>query len=245
MRFIGVIPARYQSFRLPGKALIEIAGKTLVEWVYLRACRSRRLEEVLVATDDQRIFDVVTGFGGKAVMTRSDHLSGTDRVAEVAAAIPADVYLNVQGDEPCIAAETIDGVCEPFLTDAEIQVTTARVAIDSQEAEDPNVNKVVVDVRGRALYFSRARIPYPRRQQPQYYKHVGIYGYRREFLLNLHRLAPSSLEAAEALEQLRFLENGIPIHVVEVQQDSIGVDTPEDLERVRPLLENEQRLTGR
>ena len=238
MHFVGVIPARLNSTRLPGKPLLEIAGKPLVQWVYLRARQASRLDEVIVATDDERVFSAVEAFGGSVLMTRADHVSGTDRVAEVAQSVEADVFVNIQGDEPLISPATIDQVCTPFERDSEIQVTTARFEItDPEEIESPHVVKVVVNRQDRALYFSRAAIPYRRGHGPVY-KHLGIYGYRREFLHILSELKSSTLEETERLEQLRLLENGIPVHVVEVQEDSLGVDTHEDIDRVRPLLEN-------
>jgi 3-deoxy-manno-octulosonate cytidylyltransferase (CMP-KDO synthetase) len=240
MRFVGVIPARFSSTRLPGKPLLSIAGKPLIQWVYESASRSRRLERLVVATDDERIECAVKTFGGEVVLTRSDHLSGTDRVAEVAAGIDAEVFINVQGDEPLIAAATIDAVCTPFLEDRELQISTARIRIaEWAEAQSPHVVKVVTDDAGRALYFSRSPVPYPRRTPARFFKHIGIYGYRRSFLLALSTLRPSTLERTEALEQLRFLENGHRIQVVEVRDDSLGVDTPEDLERVKLLLEHQ------
>ncbi len=239
MRFVGVIPARYHSSRLPGKPLIKIAGKPLIQWVYERSCQAGRLAEVLVATDDERVFQVVSDFGGKAKMTRTEHLSGTDRVAEVAELTEGDVFVNIQGDEPLIAPSTINAICLPFQEDAALQITTARVEItDPAEVKSPHVNKVVVDRRDRALYFSRSVIPYPQSSPPTFYKHLGIYGYRRDLLLTLSQLQPSPLEKIESLEQLRFLEEGIEIKVILVREDSIGVDTAEDIERVRPLLEN-------
>lgn len=245
MRFVGVIPARLTASRLPGKPLIEIAGKPLVQWVYDQACQAAFLNEVMVATDDEKVFQVVEGFGGKARMTRADHISGTDRVAEVAAVVAADVFINIQGDEPALSPATIDGVCAPFQDDPELQVATARVEIsDLADIESPHVVKVVVDAQDRALYFSRSVVPYPRRLPATFYKHLGIYGYRREFLLGLPCLKPSRLERTEGLEQLRFLENGVTIKVVQVKEDSIGVDTPEDVERVRPLLENRAKVRG-
>jgi 3-deoxy-manno-octulosonate cytidylyltransferase (CMP-KDO synthetase) len=242
MRFVGVVPARFASTRLPGKPLLEIAGKPLIQWVYEAASRATCLERVVVATDDERIFRTVLDFGGQAMMTRADHQSGTDRVAEVAACVDADVFVNVQGDEPLMAAGTIEAVCRPFALDPTLQVSTARIRIaDPEEARKPQVVKVVTDATGRALYFSRSLIPFPRREPATWYKHIGIYAYRKSFLMALRDLNPSSLETAECLEQLKFLENGHVIEVVEVTEDSLGIDTPEDLERVRPLLQN--RLT--
>ena len=246
MHFVGVIPARFNSSRLPGKPLIEIAGKPLIQWVYERACQASRLDEVIVAAEDERVRQRVKDFGGKVLMTASDHLSGTDRVAEVAESTPGDVFVNIQGDEPLIAPDTIDQVCAPFEGNSQLQVTTARVKItDPEEIGSPHVVKVVVDEQDWALYFSRAAIPYPQQGTGSVYKHLGIYGYRREFLHMLVQLSPSRLEEIEALEQLSLLENGIRIRVVEVYQDSLGVDTEEDLERVRPLLENELKDSQR
>jgi len=239
MRFVGVIPARYASTRLPGKPLLEIAGKPLIQWVCEAAAKSRRLERLIVATDEEAIFRTVVDFGGEAMMTRDDHASGTDRVAEVASRVDAEVFINVQGDEPLIQARVIDAVCEPFLTDPALEISTAKVRIENHdEASKPQVVKVVTDCRGQALYFSRSLIPYPRRPSAQFFKHIGIYGYRKRFLMALPELSPSPLESAEALEQLRFLANGYRIQVAEVTDDSVGIDTPEDVERVRPLLEN-------
>ena len=239
MRFVGVIPARYASKRLPGKPLLEIGGKTLIQWVYLRALQSTRLNQVLVATDDERILRSVRSWDGNAVLTSDQHRSGTERVAEVAQGIEADVYINLQCDEPALPPTIIDRVCGCFDGDLQVQVGTACVPLqDPEEALDPNVVKVVTNSEGRALYFSRAPIPYAREGKAPFFKHLGIYGYRRRVLLNLSRLRPSSLERIEKLEQLRFLENSIPIQVATVDEDSIGVDTQEDLERVRPFFEN-------
>ncbi|MCZ6484450.1 MAG: 3-deoxy-manno-octulosonate cytidylyltransferase [Acidobacteria bacterium] len=240
MHFVGVIPVRFNSSRLPGKPLIEIAGKPLIQWVYERVSQVSRLAEVIVATEDERVFRRVKDFGGKALMTASDHLTGSDRVAEVAESVQGEVFVNIQGDEPLMAADTIEQVCSPFEGNSQVQITTSRIKItDPAEIDSPDVVKVVVDEQDRALYFSRSTIPYPRKAAGAVYKHLGLYGYRREFLQILSKLRPSRLEKIEALEQLRWLENGIPIQVVEVYQDSLGVDTEEDLERVRPLLENE------
>lgn len=239
MRFIGVIPARFGSSRLPGKPLLRIAGKPLIQWVYERALQVRRLSSLWVATDDERIRECVSAFGGKVMMTRSDHGSGTDRVAEVASRLEADVFVNIQGDEPLISGSTIDSVCRVFEKEPGAQVCTASIHLqEPEEARSPHVVKVVTDINGRALYFSRSPIPFERKPPAQYRKHLGIYAYRRDVLLNLYALSPSNLELTEGLEQLRFLENGMAVHVVEVPDDSVGVDTIEDLERVRPLLEN-------
>ncbi len=239
MRFVGVIPARYASTRLPGKPLLKVGGKTLVHWVYLSALQSTRLDRILVATDDERILRSVRSWDGNAVMTSDRHRSGTERVAEVAQGMEADVFINLQCDEPALPPATIDRVCACFDQDPEVQVGTACVPLqDPEEALDPNVVKVVTDTKGRALYFSRAPVPYAREGEAPYFKHLGIYGYRRRLLLNLRRLRRSPLEEIEKLEQLRFLENRIPIRVATVEEDSVGIDTREDLERVRPFFEN-------
>lgn len=243
MRFVGIIPARYHSSRLPAKALIRIAGRSLIEWVYRRVCQAPQLDGVWVATDDVRISQEVRRFGGEAILTRPDHLSGTDRVAEAARQIEADVYVNVQGDEPLISLSAIEGVCAPFRDDPQALVATAKVRIDDpEEIESPNAVKVVTDLQGRALYFSRCSIPNRRGRPAPVCKHLGIYAYRRSFLQGLHLLKPSPLERSECLEQLRFLENSVPVYVAEVTEDSPGIDTLADLERVRPVLENAARL---
>ncbi len=214
----------------------------MIQWVYEQAKKARCLQQVIVATDDEMIFDSVRSWGGEVMMTRRDHLSGTDRVVEVAQAVPADAYLNLQCDEPQIAPETICGVCECLEQDPDVEVSTARVPIlDLESANDPNTVKVVVDSRNRALYFSRSRIPYSHDGELFCFKHLGIYAYRRSFLLALSE-ERSSLERLEKLEQLRWLENGVRIHVATVEEDSIGVDTGEDLELVRPLLENTAKV---
>lgn len=243
MRFLGVIPARFASSRLPGKPLLRIQGKPLIQYVYQQAVKCPHLSRVVVATDDERIESAVKAFGGQAVLTAVHHRSGSDRTAEVAQGMEADVYINIQGDEPLISPSTIDAVCGLFLNGTEVALATARVRIPRERSEDPNVVKVVVDHRGRALYFSRCPIPFDRSEKASYYKHLGIYGYRRQILLSLNSLAPSGLEEAEKLEQLRWLENGLTVHVVEVTEDSLGVDTSEDFERVRVLLENGSNIS--
>ncbi len=247
MRCLGVIPARYHSSRLPGKPLVDLNGKPMIEWVYRRAAAARSLERLLVATDDERVRAAVERFGGEAVMTRPEHASGTDRVAEVAARIAADLYVNIQGDEPLISPRTIDALCEAMRRAGDsVQVATAQVPLEEPgEAASPHVVKVVADQRGRALYFSRALIPFRADGGLSAHKHLGIYAYRRRLLLELDRLRPSALERCERLEQLRFLDNGIAIHVETVSEDSVGVDTPEDVERVIPLLENDGAMRVR
>ena len=208
----------------------------MIEHVYRRASASRSLSAVIVATDDERIVRAVEGFGGIARLTSSSHPSGTDRLAEVAAALDCDLVVNVQGDEPLIEPDMIDEAVAPFAHDATLPISTLRRRItDPAELTNPNVTKVVVDRDGNALYFSRAPIPYTRADRPAAvaWRHVGLYVYRRECLLRLAGLPPTALEQAEALEQLRALEHGIRIKAIETQYDSVGVDTPDDLERVR------------
>jgi len=236
---IAIVPARYQSTRLPGKALADIAGRPMIEHVYRRAAAARTVARVIVATDDQRIADAVARFGGDAVMTSPSHQSGTDRLAEVAASLPCDIVVNVQGDEPVLAPDTIDAAVEPLLADPAVAMSTLRRRItDPAEHDNPNVTKVVVDQHGFALYFSRAPIPHTRPGQPAApaWAHIGLYVYRRDTLLRLAALPPTAMERAEALEQLRALEHGIRIKVVQTASAAIGVDTPEDLARVRALL---------
>jgi 3-deoxy-manno-octulosonate cytidylyltransferase (CMP-KDO synthetase) len=215
----------------------------MIEHVYGRAAAARNVDAVIVATDDPRIADAVTKFGGDVRMTRPDHLTGTDRLAEVAAALDCDLIVNVQGDEPLIEPDTIDAAIEPFRDDADLLMSTVSTRILHNDAhDDPNVVKVVCDVRGFALYFSRSPIPYPRGARATSYKHLGLYVYRREFLRRIAALAPTALERSESLEQLRVLENGFAIKVVETRHDSIGVDIPEDLERVRRQLTAHARV---
>ena len=235
---VAVIPARYQSSRLPGKALADIGGRPMIEHVYRRAAAARSVGVVIVATDDERICDAVEAFGGRAQLTSPEHLSGTDRLAEVAAGLTCDVVVNVQGDEPLIEPASIDDAIAPFRTDPGLQMTTLRRRIeDRRELLNPSITKVVVDREGYALYFSRAPIPFTREGCPDApaWRHIGLYVYRRECLLRLTALPPTPMEQAEALEQLRALEHGIRIKAIETTHDSIGVDTPEDLARVRLL----------
>jgi 3-deoxy-manno-octulosonate cytidylyltransferase (CMP-KDO synthetase) len=241
MRIIGVIPARYKSFRLEGKPLADILGKPMVQHVYERAKRASCLNEVVVATDDERIRSAVEKFGGTVVMTSADHRSGTDRVAEAIRNMDADVIVNIQGDEPMLDPAMLIELVDPFLaaTDASVVTLKKRVLHESDFA-DPGVVKVVTDPAGYALYFSRSLIPYPRQRTPQFavFEHLGLYAYSRDALMRLSELPPSALEEIESLEQLRALENGIRILVVETasRQEMLSVDTQADLERARELL---------
>ncbi|MFC2301552.1 MAG: 3-deoxy-manno-octulosonate cytidylyltransferase [Selenomonas artemidis] len=237
MKVLCIIPARYASTRLPGKPLREIAGKPMIVRVYERALQARFVQDVVVATDDERIRTVVEAHGGHAVMTGADHATGTDRLAEVAARMTDyDLIINVQGDEPLIEPSVIDALVEPFLADDRLAMATAKTEItDEEEQENPNNVKVITDKSGNALYFSRARIPYARVPGAKVYKHIGIYAYRRDFLLAYARMAQTPLELSESLEQLRALENGYRIRVVETDAVFIGVDTEEDLAAVNEV----------
>jgi len=235
-RILGVIPARYASTRFPGKALVSIGGKSMLQHVYERASLARYLWKVVIATDDERIAAEARRFGAPVRMTREDHLSGTDRVAEVAAGEDASIVVNIQGDEPLIEPGTIDAVALALADDADMPMSTLKKQIElPAELANQNVVKVVTDHRGRAIYFSRSPIPYDRGGNAVCFKHIGLYAYQREFLLGYSDLPVGPLERAERLEQLRALENGHAITVVETEFESLGVDTPEDLEHVRHL----------
>jgi len=240
---IGIIPARYASSRFPGKALALIAGKPLIQRVVEQCQMAKSLSEVVVATDDERIRAAAEKFC-RVEMTKSEHPSGSDRIAEVAARVPCDAIINIQGDEPLIDPSVIDAVAAAL---GEAEMSTAATPISTvEEYENPNAVKVVVSAAGRALYFSRRTVPYVRDAASRsaseqlaafpFLKHLGIYGYRRETLLRLVAFPVSPLETAEKLEQLRAVENGIQIAVVPVNYDSVGVDTPEDVQRVEALL---------
>lgn len=234
---LGVIPARLASTRLPRKVLREIAGKPLIVHVWEAAKRSQELADVLVATDSHEVVAACAGFGVPAVMTSPDHPSGADRVWEVAQSRAADVYVNVQGDEPLITPGHIARLIAPFRERPNTQVSTLKIRLRPDEAENPNVNKVVCAADGRALYFSRYPVPYDRDGAgAARFKHVGLYAYARAALDAFHRLPPSPLEMTEKLEQLRFLEHGIPIVVVETDEPTIGVDTEADLRAVEARL---------
>lgn len=250
MRVVGIIPARYGSTRFEGKPLADINGRTMIEWVYNQARKAKILELVVVATDDKRIYKVVKGFGGEVEMTSSSHESGTDRVAEVASLLPMDkdgIVVNIQGDAPFLRPATVDELVKHLLQDPTLPMSTASYPIkDAEDIDNPNVVKVVVDKSGLALYFSRSAIPYIRKGQeaapPNLFKHLGIYAYRRKFLLDFTKLAQSPLELAEELEQLRALENGYRIKVIQSKYDSPEVNTPQDLEKIRKLLPHPRAL---
>ena len=238
MKFLGVIPSRYASTRLEGKPLKDICGHTMIEWVYKRTKLSN-LDEVVVATDDERIYEEVERFGGKAILTSKEHENGTSRIAEVCTTYEDyDVIVNVQGDEPLIEPEMINSIINSFKEDDTISMSTLKYKIDTmEEIENPNYVKVITDKKGYALYFSRSVIPYPRKLEIQnYYKHVGIYGYKRDFVVEYAKMEPTPLELSESLEQLRALENGYRIKVMETPYKIIGVDTQEELEKVREYI---------
>jgi len=226
------------STRFPGKPLCDLCGKPMIEWVYEAAVRSAVAETVIVATPDEEILTAARGFGAKAVKTRSDHPSGTDRIAEVAEEHEANFYVNVQGDEPLIDPETIRACAMPFLTDPNIEMTSIYSECPEEEVDNPAVVKVVTDTSGLALYFSRYSIPFPRNPRAApVKKHIGIYAYRREVLLNFAKWTPSPLELTESLEQLRFLENGVRIKMSMGKGSLLAVDTPEQAIQVRELME--------
>jgi 3-deoxy-manno-octulosonate cytidylyltransferase (CMP-KDO synthetase) len=238
MRVIAVIPARLASTRLPRKMLREIEGKPLIGVVYEAVRRSSLLDEVMIATDSDEIMSACHKHGWKARMTSRAHSSGTERVHEISVDVPADVYINVQGDEPMVRPEQIASLIQGMENPA-THVGTLKTPAAAEDISNPNAVKVVTDLNGRALYFSRATIPFDRNQtHPRYFKHLGLYAYRKPALDQFVNLPESSLERSERLEQLRFLENGIPIFVGETPYDSVGVDTEEDLQRVLEILKS-------
>jgi 3-deoxy-manno-octulosonate cytidylyltransferase (CMP-KDO synthetase) len=249
MNITAVIPARFASVRFPGKALAIIDGKPMIQHVYERTLQASLVNTVIVATDDERIYQAVTAFGGDCRMTRQSHETGTDRLAEVAETLPADIIVNVQGDEPLIAPEMIDQAIRPFLEDSSLRMGTLKTRIRYlHDFLSPNVVKVVTDRVGNALYFSRSPLPFFRDKWQDLkdesfasgkllcYKHVGLYVFRRDFLVEFAAMAPTFLEVSEKLEQLRALENGMRIDAALVDTVPLGVDTPADLERARTLL---------
>jgi 3-deoxy-manno-octulosonate cytidylyltransferase (CMP-KDO synthetase) len=241
LRAVAVIPARFASSRLPGKPLAEIAGRPMIEHVYRRAADARGIDAVVVATDDERIAAAVERFGGIVRMTQAAHRTGTDRIAEIASDLSCEILINVQGDLPLIEPGMISEVLHPLITDPSVKMSTLRQAMtDATDVASPHVVKVVVDNHSDALYFSRTAIPFRRDAGPataeHIYKHIGLYGFRRDFLLTFAALPQTPLEQAESLEQLRALEHGYRIRAVATRYESIEVDTPEDLERVRQLM---------
>ncbi|MGA2430201.1 MAG: 3-deoxy-manno-octulosonate cytidylyltransferase [Candidatus Acidiferrum sp.] len=240
-KVVVVIPARYGSTRLPGKPLVSLNGQPMIQRVYARAKSARRVDQVIVATDDDRIVKAVVAFGGEARMTRPDHRTGTERVAEVAAHVEGDIFVNVQGDEPLLDPAAVDTAVAALLEDPQAAVATVATPIKIPgDIMDPNVVKVVLDFDDNALYFSRAPIPWVRDTgstiQVRHLKHLGLYAFQREALLEYPTLPQGELERIEQLEQLRWIENGTKIRVAEVEHDAVSVDVPEDVARVEKLL---------
>jgi 3-deoxy-manno-octulosonate cytidylyltransferase (CMP-KDO synthetase) len=236
MKIIGVIPARYGSTRFPGKPLVNINGKPMIQHVWESSAKSKLINELYVATDDKRIFDTVNGFGGNAVMTSKKHKSGSDRIGEIIKNKKCDIVVNIQGDEPFINPGNIDKAIIPLIKNDDIQVSTLCIPIKHKdEINNPNVVKAVTDKEGFALYFSRFAIPYNRDKAINivYYKHIGLYVYRKKYLLEFIKLKPSKLEKAEKLEQLRILENGTKIKVVITNIDSFTIDAKSDLKKLK------------
>ena len=248
IRIIGVIPARYGSSRFEGKVLADIAGKPMIQWVYERAKKSKTLDELLVAVDDLRVQSRVEGFGGKTVLTGAHHKSGTDRIAEVVEKMPADIVVNIQGDQPLIDPDMIDEAVQPMIDNDKIQMSTLKRQIEKDEFDDPGVVKVVVDDQDFALYFSRSLIPYRRYDEDmRIYEHVGLYVYRKDFLLKISKMPQGYLEKIESLEQLRVLEKGYRILVVETKVDKaagVSVDTPQDIAKVERLINEMKGLNN-
>ena len=238
MRILIVIPARYNSSRFPGKPLADIHGKPMIQHVYERSLQASCTGHVVVATDDQRIADAVAGFGGEGMMTSPDHPSGTDRVVEVSYSIEADIYINVQGDEPMIRPDDIDRLAQAMIDDPSFEVGTLYHHIPTEEALDANKVKMIVSHTGKVLYFSRGLIPYASHSggPPEYLKHIGIYGYRRSVLKKYNHLPLSDLENRERLEQLRLLQSDIPIRAIRTSRTGPGVDTPACLETVKKMM---------
>ena len=243
MKIGCVIPARFGSTRLPGKPLADIAGKPMIQRVYERVTNAKKPEVFIVATDDQRVYDAVQSFGGTVVMTDANHPTGTDRLAEVAQQYTdLDVIINVQGDEPMIDANLIDQLAELFESDDVLQMATVATPLLEEEYDEPSAVKVILNKRNDAMYFSRSLIPYPRHDFVNTpLKHIGIYAYRRQFLLDYAKMEPTAAAQTESLEQLRALENGFAIRVITTDKRFVGVDTPEDLARVNAIFEQEEK----
>ena len=240
-KIIGVIPARYGSTRLEGKPLKDICGKPMIQHVYEKASEAKTIERVIVATDDVRIFEAVKAFGGEAAMTSTEHNTGTDRIAEVVKDMDVDIVVNIQGDEPLIIPGIIDEIASELINDKSVNTATGCFVITEENMlTDPNVVKVVFDKDGFALYFSRSLIPYPRKaDQSSVYEHIGIYAYRKDYLMKYITLENTPLSMVESLEQLKVLENGGKIKVVSTKYpyNALSVDTQADLEKVRDLMQ--------
>lgn len=245
MDVIGVIPARYSSTRFEGKVLADILGKPMLQHVWERAKQAKVLDDLIVACDDERVLAAAAGFGAKTVLTAKGHISGTDRIIEVVNPLDVKVVVNIQGDEPLIHPMMIDMAAQALLDDQTVSMATIMKKIEqAHDIANPDVVKVVVDKNNFALYFSRAAIPFPARNSevvsPAYYKHIGLYAYTKDFLFIYRNLPPSDLEKTEKLEQLRVLSEGYRIKVIETKYDTIGVDTPHDLEKVKEYLRQQE-----
>jgi len=241
METVCVIPARYTSQRFEGKVIVPLFGKPLVQWVWEKAIAAQTIDEVIIATDDERVFKTCKDFGAKVQMTSPHHFSGTDRVCEVVSALECEIVINLQADEPLIQPQALDELVLELKKDKDLQVCTLIKKIETEEElEDPNIVKVVIDRYNFALYFSRAKIPYIRDKNISFvfYKHIGVYGFKRDFLFTFKNLPKGKLEKAEGLEQLRILEAGFKIKTIEINFESISVDTPQDLERVKEFIKD-------
>lgn len=246
MDVIGVIPARYSSTRFEGKVLADILGKPMLQHVWERAKEALILDELIIACDNEQIFDAAKSFGAKVVMTSRDHISGTDRISEVVNPLDVRIVVNIQADEPLVHPSMIDSVARALLDDKQVSMATVMKKIDTLEMiNDPNVVKVVVDRHNFALYFSRAVIPFKADnseiRKPVYYKHIGLYAYTKDFLFTYKNIPVSALEKTEKLEQLRVLEEGFKIKVIETKFDTVGVDTPEDLKKAEKAIKQEKQ----
>ncbi len=245
MRAVGIIPARYAATRFDGKVLADLCGKPVIQHVWENAKKARMLDELIVAADDERIIKAVESFGGKAAFTAKEHPSGTDRLREIANPLDVEIVVNIQADEPLVRSSMIDELVTALLQDSgsgAVMATLMKKISDPEQINNPNVVKVVVDKNNFALYFSRYPIPFYKQQKPAYfYKHIGLYAYTKDFLFTFANLPPSFLEKAEGLEQLRALENGYKIKVLETQYDTAGIDTPEDIAKAKKMLLKEAK----
>ena len=245
MKITAIIPARYGSTRFPAKVLAEIRGKPMVQWVYEKATRAKLVDEVLVATDDQRVAEAVKKFGGEVRMTSAKHQSGTDRIAELAEQLPSEIFINVQGDEPLIEPASLEALAEHLIGNPQDPVATLAFPADTEDLGNPDTVKVVTNLDSYALYFSRAPIPYPRNPgAATVLRHIGVYGYQRQALVDIAGHERTPLEQTESLEQLRMLESGLSIKVLLAQQAWPGVDTMDDLQRMEELLRERPELAN-
>lgn len=239
MKVLAVIPARYGSERLRGKPLLKLCGKPMIQHVYERTIKAKNIDEVIVATDDKRILDTVLNFNGKAIMTSTEHKTGTDRIAEVALKSDADIIINVQGDEPLIDPKLLESVVKPLLENKNIIMSTCIRKIDDPlDIENPNIVKVIKDKLGFAIYFSRSPIPFNRSKDAEFFRHIGIYVFKKDFLIKFSKMEQTKAEKAEKLEQLRVIENGYKIKVIETKYKSLDINVAEDVAAVEQVLKN-------